>query len=179
MPIVDGAPADEARAVYLMTRDNMLEGDSGASGLARRLKRTVSPPAPLRIRVPAHTASNFEGLVVRVDDATAAGGGRHLWKLVRTFDDPGTWTEPGVRHLAANGLGGEAYRTSPLDDQWELYDLTDDPIEASNRWTDPDLHHLRQHLRTQLKHTRASSIPERNQPWPYASRRPPTASPSG
>src|SRR6202051_4784178 len=161
MPVVDGASADEARAVYLMTRDNMLEGDSGANGLARRLKQTVNPPAPLRIRIPAHTASNFEGLVVSVDDATAAGGAGHLWKLVRTFDDPGTWTEPGVRHLAANGFGGEEYRTSPLDDQWELYDLTGDSIEADNRWPDPDLHDLRQHLRTQLKHARANSIPER------------------
>ncbi|WP_156745745.1 sulfatase-like hydrolase/transferase [Mycobacterium sp. ACS4054] len=175
MPVVDGAPADEARAVYLMTRDNMLEGDSGASGLARRLKRTVNPPAPLRIRVPAHTATNFEGLVIRVDEPTASGGAGHLWKLVRTFDDPSTWTEPGVRQLAANGLGGEAYRTSPLDDQWELYDLTDDPIEAINRWTDPDLHALRQHLRTRLKHARAESVPERNRPWPYASRRPSTS----
>nr|BBX81631.1 hydrolase [Mycobacterium florentinum] len=169
MPVVDGAPADDTRAVYLMTRDNMLEGDSGASGLARRLKQTANPPAPLRIRVPAHTASNFEGLVVQVDEA---GGDGHLWKLVRTFDDPGTWTEPGVRHLAANGIGGEAYRTSPLDDQWELYDLTADPIEADNRWTDPQLHDLRQHLRMQLKQARASSVPERNQPWPYATRRP-------
>jgi arylsulfatase A-like enzyme len=160
MPIVDGAPADDARAVYLMTRDNMLEGDSGASGLARRLKRMVNPAAPLRIRAPAHTASNFEGLVVRVDDATAAGGGGHLRKLVRTFDDPSTWTEPGARDLTANRLGGEANRTSPLDDQWELYDLTDDPIEASNQCTDPDLHDLRQHLRAALKHARASSIPE-------------------
>ena len=39
-------------------------------------------------------------------------------------------------------MGGETYRTSPLDDQWELYDLTDDPIEAINRWTDPELHEL-------------------------------------
>lgn len=178
MPVVDGAPADAARAVYLMTRDNMLEGDSGASGLARRLKRAVNPPAPLRIRVPAHTAANFDGLVVRVEEATAAGGAGHLWKLVRTFDDPGTWTEPGVRQLAATGLGGESYRTSPLDDQWELYDLTADPIEAENRWTDPDLHALRQHLRTRLKHARADSVPERNRPWPYASRRPPPAEPS-
>jgi len=61
---------------------------------------------------------------------------------------------------------------SPLDDQWELYDLTTDPIEADNRWTDPDLHELRQQLRTQLKHARAEAVPERNQPWPYASRRP-------
>jgi hypothetical protein len=61
---------------------------------------------------------------------------------------------------------------SPLDDQWELYDLTTDPIEARNRWTDPDLHELRQQLRTQLKQARAEAIPERNLPWPYASRRP-------
>src|SRR5690606_33629448 len=36
MPVVDEpARADQDRPVYLMTRDNMLEGDSGASGLAR------------------------------------------------------------------------------------------------------------------------------------------------
>jgi arylsulfatase A-like enzyme len=162
MPVVDGAPADDDRAVYLMTRDNMLEGDSGASGLGRQLGRTTNPPAPLRIRIPAHTAANFEGLVVRVDD--------RLWKLVRSFDDPSTWTEPGVRHLAANGLGGEVYRTSPLDDQWELYDLTDDPIEAQNRWDDPELHELRAYLRMRLKQERAHSVPERNNPWPYAIR---------
>ncbi len=177
MPVVDGAPADEERAVYLMTRDNVLEGDTGASGLARRLKLTVNPPRPLRIRIPAHTASNFEGLVGRVEGGVPGGDG-HLWKLVRTFDDPGTWTEPGVRHLAANGLGGEAYRTSPLDDQWELYDLTADPIEAVNRWTDPDLHELRQHLRMQLKRARAAAVPERNTPWSYASRRPALPQPS-
>ena len=173
MPIVDGADPDEVRPVYLMTRDNMLEGDTGASGLARRLGLVSRVPAPLRIRVPAHTAANFEGLVVRVDGAAAAGGAGHLWKLVRSFDDPGTWTEPGVRHLAADGLGGPTYRRDPLDDQWELYDLTDDPAEARNRWPDRDLHELRAHLRTQLKHVRAESIPERNQPWPYARRTPP------
>jgi arylsulfatase A-like enzyme len=164
MPVVDGAPADEDRAIYLMTRDNVLEGDTGASGLARKLKRATNPPAPLRIRVPAHVASNFEGLVVRVDG--------HLWKLVRTFDDPATWTEPGVRHLAANGMGGDAYRSEPLDDQWELYDLTADPTESVNRWSDPDLHDLRQRLRMQLKQVRAESIPERHNPWPYVRRQP-------
>ena len=163
MPVVDGAPTDDDRAVYLMTRDNMLEGDSGASGLGRRLKQTTNPPAPLRIRIPAHTPANFEGVVVRID-------GR-LWKLVRSFDDPSTWTEPGVRQLAANGFGGEVYRTSPLDDQWELYDLTSDPDEAENRWSDPGLHDLRNQLRMRLKEERARSVPERNNPWPYASRR--------
>jgi len=170
MQIVDGAPAETDRTVYLMTRDNMLEGDSGASGLGRQLRQTTNPPAPLQIRIPAHTAANFEGLVARIAEDTAPGGAGHLWKLVRSFDDPSTWTEPGVRHLAANGPGGDTYRTSPLDDQWELYDLTVDPVEADNRWEDPALHDLRQHLRMRLKETRAQSVPERNNPWPYASR---------
>ena len=95
---------------------------------------------------------------------------------MRTFDDPATWTEPGIRHLAANGLGGEAYRTSPIDDQWDLYDLTADPTEADNRWTDPCLHELRQHLRMQLKQARATSVPERTSRGPTrsAGHRPPS-----
>ncbi|KAA1248714.1 sulfatase-like hydrolase/transferase [Mycobacterium simiae] len=179
MPVVDGASADESRAVYLMTRDNVLEGDTGASAFARQLGRTVNPPAPLRIKVPAHVASNFEGLVARVEDADAVGGAGHLWKLIRTFDDPATWTEPGVRHLASNGIGGEAYRSDPVDDQWELYDLTADPTEAENRWPDPALQELRQQLRMQLKQQRAVSVPERNRPWPYVQRQPPTAASQG
>lgn len=171
MPVVDGAAADEDRAIYLMTRDNVLEGDTGASASARQLGITANPPAPLRINLPAHVAANFEGLVVRVHDVAAGAG--HLWKLVRCFDDPATWTEPGIRHLAATGAGGPDYRTDPLDDQWELYDLTADPTESVNRWTDPGLLELRTHLRTQLKLSRAASVPERNQPWPYAVRRPP------
>ena len=76
-----------------------------------------------------------------------------------------------MRQLAANGLGGDVYRTSPLDDQWEHYDLTLDPAEAVNRWGDPGLFELRGYLRMQLKQSRAESIPERNNPWPYAARR--------
>ncbi len=131
MPVVDDpATADRDRAVYMMTNDNMLEGDTGASGVARRLGRTAKPPLPLRISTPAHVAANFEGLVHRIDGS--------LWKIVRVFDDPATWTEPGVRHLAASGgPAPDRYRTEPLPDQWELYDLDDDPIEATTAGTTP------------------------------------------
>jgi putative intracellular protease/amidase len=169
MPVVDGEAADPNRPVYLMTRDNMLEGDSGASGLARRLGRAAKPPAPLRIQVPAHVASNFEGVVARV--AATEGGSDHLWKLVRTFDDPATWTEPGVRQLASSGPGGDTFRSSVLADQWELYDLDADPIEAENRWNDPAVASVFAHLKDVMKHERAERVPERNRPWPYASRR--------
>ena len=163
MDVADGhAEPDRDRAVYLMTRDNMPEGDSGASGMARRMGRT---PPPLRIQVPAHVGANFESLVGRVD-------GDHLWKIVRTFDDPATWTEPGVRHLAADGPAGEVYRTEPLPDQWELYDLDADPIEAHNRWADPSAQEVFAELEQRLAVERARAVPERNQPWPYATRTP-------
>jgi len=170
MPVVDGSgDADRDRGVYMMTCDNMLEGDTGASGVARRLGRTAKPPLPLRVNTPAHVASNFEGLVQRI--------GGTLWKLVRVFDDPATWTEPGVRHLAASGgPGPDQYRTTPVPDQWELYDLDTDPIEARNRWhdldNDPAVVDVFAQMRTALKAERARAVPERNQPWPYASRQP-------
>ncbi len=36
---------------------------------------------------------------------------------------------------------------APITGRPGLYDLAADPIEAYNRWTDPQLHELRQHLR--------------------------------
>ena len=172
MPVVDGVEeVDPDRSVYLMTRDNMLEGDSGASAVARATGRVAKPPGLLRIRVPEHVGSNFEGLVARVDDSINRGEG-HLWKVVRTFDDPATWTNPGVRHLASSGPGGETTRTIPLPDQWELYDLDADPIEAVNRWNDDSARDVFVHLRALLKEERFRSVPERNNPWPYASRQP-------
>lgn len=161
MDVVDGvAEPDRSRHVYLMTRDNMPEGDSGASAMARRMGRT---PPPLRIQVPAHVGANFESLVCRNDSG-------HLWKIVRTFDDPAMWTEPGVRHLAADGPAGEVYRTEPLPDQWELYDLDADPIEAHNRWRDPAAADVFAEMTKRLAAERARAVPERNQPWPYAMR---------
>lgn len=166
MPLVDGDEGmDLNRPVYLMTRDNMLEGDTGASGVARKMGKTDNPPLPLRIQVPAHVGTNFEGIVSRV--ALDVAPEHNLWKLVRTFDDPATWTEPGLRHLAASGLGGDVYRTEPLPDQWELYDLTADPIEAQNRWNDPEAAAVFAAMKDLLKQERARCLPERNNPWPY------------
>ena len=179
LPLIDGSAApDRDRPVYLQTRDNMLEGDSGASGIARRLGRVARPPAPLRIQVPAHVAANFEGVVARplpnlagAPYQASSEHASHLWKLVRTFDDPATWTEPGVRHLASTGPGGPEYRTEPIDDQWELYDLDADPIESTNRWGDPAAADVQARMVELLKAEAARCVPERHHPRPYAARR--------
>jgi len=171
MPVVEGGEPDVERTVYLMTRDCMPEGDTGASGVARANGRTSDAPGMLRINVPAYVATNFEGIVCRVDDTDAPGGAGHLWKLVRTFDDPAVWTEPGVRQVATDGLGGPVYRTNVLPEQWELYDLTADAVEMRNRCDDPKAADVLALLRERLKAERHRSVPERNEPWPYATSR--------
>ncbi len=160
MPVVDGADADAERTVYLMTRDNMPEGDTGASGMARQFDRGDNAPGILRINVAAHVASNFEGVVSRVDGT--------LFKLVRTFDDPSTWTEPGVRQLASDGVMGPKWRQDVLPDQWELYDLDGDGAEGTNLVDDPEFAGVLTSMRERLKAERHRSVPERNEPWPYA-----------
>jgi arylsulfatase A-like enzyme/putative intracellular protease/amidase len=168
LPLLEGdEPLAQDRAVYLMTRDHVLEGDGGASAAARVLGVAQRPPLPLRIDATADVGASLEAIVVRVP--AGEGGRDHLWKLVRTFDDPATWSEPFVRQLAASGPGGERFRSEPLVDQWELYDLDDDPIEARNRARDPECAQLFAALRARLSQERTRAVPARNRPWPYAS----------
>ena len=161
------------RSVYMMTRDNMLEGDNLASALARHLGRANNPPAPMKIRVPADVASNFEGIVKRVSDTDAQGGKGNLWKLVRAFDDPSTWSHPGVRQLTSSSPPAIRHRNSTIPDQWELYNLDSDPIELENESKNPALGEVFNFLKNCLKKESANQVPERNNPWPYARRKPP------
>jgi arylsulfatase A-like enzyme len=165
MPLIEGGEeAGSTRAAYLMTRDNVLEGDSRASAIARAVGLTRHVPRPIRIRIPEHTGSSFEGVVVHVPERDAPGGSGHLWKLVRTFDDPATWTEPRARQLDGERADGDVYRAAPIADEWELYDLDADPIEARNRWHDQAAASVLAHLRARLVAERSRAVPARNQP---------------
>jgi arylsulfatase A-like enzyme len=167
MPQVQGrAPPAAARPVYLMTRDNVLEGGSRQSLLWRRFG-VETPSLPPHLRAPSQVGSSFEALVVRVAEDEAPGGAGHLWKLVRSFDDPATWSEPGVRQRVTSPRG-DTFRARPLPDQWELYDLDADPIEADNRARAPAAAPVLAHLRQRLDAERARAVPARHRPWPYA-----------
>lgn len=66
------------------------------------------------------------------------------WKIVRYWDNPVYWSEPGHKHvyLYREGhfkRGKTITRTEPLPDEYELYNLTDDPIESKN------LYHMEEH----------------------------------
>ena len=110
----------------------------------------------------------FRSIVGRVDDDDAVGGSGHLWKLVRTFDDPAAWTEPHVRQLASDGMGGPRYRTTVIPDDWELYDLDADPVEMVNRYNDDASSAVLKLMQQRLAAERERCLPHRNVPWPYA-----------
>ena len=167
------------RAVYFMTRDNMLEGDTLASALARGLGQEENPPKPLRIQVIPHASANFEGIVLRIIDGTIDGVGDSLWKITRAFDDPTTWSQPYIAHLSSSGLFGDTYRTEPLPDQWELYNLTNDPIEAKNLWNEPSSIEVFNFMKKRLSEEALNLVPQRNNPRPYQKRKPPLAQTQG
>ncbi|MDH3754162.1 MAG: sulfatase-like hydrolase/transferase, partial [Acidimicrobiia bacterium] len=160
--VAGGSDARAERTVYLMSRDNILEGDTGLSAVAR-INGMTEAPDDFRIMVPADVGSSFEAIVTTLDGT--------LWKLARNHDDPATWTDPGRRHLASTGADGHRHRTEPIADQWELYDLSGDPVEADNRWDDPEVATTQAELVSRLDAERARCNPARNTPWPYASRR--------
>lgn len=153
--------------IYLQTRDDILEGDQ-IEGLAARHWNIEDAPPEFQIAVPTSAAANLEAVIGGIDDANGEG---HLWKLVRTFDDPRCWTEPGTRQLATSGPDGETWREEVLADEWELYDLTDDPEEVTNLVHrcehDPRIAAIFDLLKTRLEAERQRCLPGRNTPWPY------------
>ena len=176
-PIINGEQEIKniaTRAVYFLTRDNVLEGDTLASVLARRIGRTFSPPLSMKIQVPEHVGSNFEGIVTRVFSEKAIGGVGHLWKLNRVFDDPETWTNPNLKHLSSTGQTGNTYRTNPLFDEWELYDLEADPNETNNLANDSKAADVFRYLKNRMQEESSICVPKRNTPWPYSRRNPPS-----
>ena len=112
--------APEGQPIYLITRDNMLEGD-GSQGDGS-CPWSLEPAFPLQIRIPAHAATNVEGVVV--EHGHALQDRPHLRR-------PGHLDRSAyVTSRCAARPARVPHRADP--DQWELYDLDADPIEAVN-----------------------------------------------
>ena len=107
LPVVDGAAATLAdRSVYLITRDNILEGDTGASVVARALGLGAAPPPTMlrpaaRRRPPTSKRSSL--------GSTGAGGSSSA-RSTTPPPGPNRSSAP----LAANSPDGRGYRSEVL-----------------------------------------------------------------
>ncbi|MCL4395445.1 MAG: sulfatase-like hydrolase/transferase [Chloroflexi bacterium] len=98
--------------VYFMTDDEISEGLDH-----RRVKSTVRP-----IVQPNHV----EAVLANLGES-----GDQLWKYARYFDNRQFWSTPGIQDEVRRGRKLYVKR-EPEPDEFELYNLDDDPLEENN-----------------------------------------------
>ncbi len=116
-------------AIYFMTDDDPSRGADAYNVIGVRYDPVDQP-------------SHLETVIKRLDGK--------LWKYTRYFDNPQYWSEPGTpgekgvidavaRELGRNEKVGthivkykKIVKKKPASDQYELYNMTDDPMELSN-----------------------------------------------
>lgn len=116
--------------LYFMTDDEFSRGSYQVT-LAGEPYASVSQP------------NHLETIISRLK--TGENGSEELWKLTRYYDNPQFWSDPGVEDrtmetkgtvpLAENkeaAIVVTTIKTTPEPDQYELYNVTQDPCEEKN-----------------------------------------------
>ncbi|NRF95340.1 sulfatase-like hydrolase/transferase [Paenibacillus frigoriresistens] len=135
--------------VYFMTDDDITRGQHQFNPLGRAYTSVVQP-------------NHIETVIA--DLPGQHGLPNQLWKFSRYFDNEQFWSEPGVRDLTIQ-LFGEVCadpkqistptchvtcKTEPVPEQYEFYNLTEDPLETRNlahpSWATPQSENVRLHM---------------------------------
>ncbi|MCR8642851.1 sulfatase-like hydrolase/transferase [Paenibacillus sp. N1-5-1-14] len=97
--------------IYFMTDDDITRGQHQINVLGIPYPSVVQP-------------NHIETIITPIQGT----GPRELWKLCRYFDNPQFWSDPNVQDCTASGQ----VKTTPEPDEYELYNLTQDPLETIN-----------------------------------------------
>ena len=108
--------------ILFVTDDEISEGSAKPSSPLQRWARKVGTYA--EVVQPNHV----ESVVAQVE----VGGEPHLVKLTRYHDNKQFWTVPGQSDERLQRWKKIETITEPAPDEYELYDLTLDPVEARN-----------------------------------------------
>ncbi|ARK25364.1 arylsulfatase [Sporosarcina sp. P37] len=107
--------------LYFMTEDNVFKGLNQTNPITGRPYEQVVQP------------SSIEAVFASLP--TGCSKEHEIWKFARYFDNPQFWTDPGVSDttlVEKDGCLVEAVKTEPAGDQFELYNLAEDPLETNN-----------------------------------------------
>lgn len=116
--------------IYFMTDDDVTRGLNQITFAGKPYESVTQP-------------NHIEAVVAYM--ATGSHRENELWKFTRYFDNPQFWSNPGVEDkqttVESEVAAGEdvtitvskvTTKTEPLPDQFELYNLTKDPLEQIN-----------------------------------------------
>ena len=121
--------------VYFMTDDEPTRGDYQLDSFGRYYESVVQP-------------NHIEAVVAQLP--TGAGGSMQQWKFARYFDNDQFWSAPGQADIVTNLVGSQAkpgevtgtttvkvyrataFTVTPPPDEYELYNMTADPLEIDN-----------------------------------------------
>ncbi|MFD0715741.1 sulfatase-like hydrolase/transferase [Paenibacillus sp. GCM10027626] len=115
--------ADEP--IYYMSDDDVTRGQHQINPLGRPYPSVAQP-------------NHVETVIATLHN----GARKELWKLSRYFDNVQFWSQPGIQDEWYTPVYGEAdgtetqwslqVKTKPEPDEYELYNLSDDPLETHN-----------------------------------------------
>lgn len=111
--------------LYFMTDDDVTRGQHQINPMGNAYSSVIQP-------------NHIETVIMTIHENKT----KKCWKLSRYFDNAQFWTEPGVQDVTAypaseTANGQNTYwvttvKTQPVPDEYELYNLTDDPLETRN-----------------------------------------------
>ena len=116
--------------LYFMTDDDVTKGLNQVCLTGQPYESTVQP-------------NHLESVIVRL--RTGENKTEEMWKFSRYIDNPQFWSDPGVEDIKSSQKGSPPIsdtiqasvcftttKTQPVPDQFELYNLTNDPLEKIN-----------------------------------------------
>lgn len=123
-PLIYGKdnPALTQQPVYFMTDDDVTRGQHQTNPLGVPYSSVVQP-------------NHIETVIVTLYKNNKP----EIWKFSRYFDHAQFWSQPGVKDVITQPVGNPTSgqcvtttKTQPVQDEYELYNLTDDPLETCN-----------------------------------------------
>ncbi|GGH31353.1 sulfatase-like hydrolase/transferase [Paenibacillus segetis] len=111
--------------IYFMSDDDVTRGQHQVNPLGESYPSVIQP-------------NHIESVITTLK----RNGNKELWKLARYFDNDQFWSQPGKEDVRVQPVGDssdgqcsqwiETVKTQPVQEEYELYNLSDDPLETRN-----------------------------------------------